>query len=79
MGFSSAPQPLTKPERIDPLNGVGGIGIRVGSAQHSDRVLADEAARRSVVIPMSVVTQRCFFIELLPLKPCLSKLANAQN
>jgi hypothetical protein len=42
-----------------------GIGIRVGSATHSDRVLADEPTAGGAVEPMRVVMQPGSIVELL--------------
>jgi hypothetical protein len=53
MEFTSAALPLAKSKRINPLYGVGGIGICVDAAQYSDRILAYEAASLRIVEPMS--------------------------
>ncbi|PXF30704.1 hypothetical protein WH50_14010 [Pokkaliibacter plantistimulans] len=57
-----------QPQRIDPVHRIGGITIRVESAQQADGVLADIAAGMRVVIAIAVVMQATLIVEVLALK-----------
>jgi len=60
---------LREPERIDPLRRVGRVLIQIETASKTYRVVTNETARRSVIVPMPGVVKAGLRIELLPLEP----------
>lgn len=74
-----SPKATTQSCGVGPQRWIGRVLIQIETAGKTYRVVTNETARRSVIVPMPVVMQPCFGIMLLPLKPYLSKLANAQN
>ena len=66
-------------ERIDPLDRVRRISIEVDAPRELDRVRRDEAAYARIVVTMPVIVQPRFFINLLPLKPCVLARRDAER
>ena len=63
-----SPKATTQSRGVGPQRWVGRVLIQIETAGKTYRVVTNETARRSVIVPMAVVMQPRFRIKLLPLE-----------
>lgn len=62
----AASQP-SESQRVNPFDRIGRVLLQIETASKTYRVVTNETARRSVIVPMPVVVKAAFLIYLLAL------------